>query len=61
MPVREAELYEENAKLKMNAMKMAYENFSMLKRGMRTEQIEAAKANVKEPRQLFSKLRPGRL
>ena len=26
---------------------MAYENFSMLKRGMRTEQIEAAKANVK--------------
>ena len=47
VPVREAELYEENAKLKMNAMKMAYENFSMLKRGMRTEQIEAAKANVK--------------
>ncbi len=46
VPVREAELYEENAKLKMNAMKMAYENFSMLKRGMRTEQIAAAKANV---------------
>ena len=45
--VREAELYEENVKMKMNAMKMASETLLMLKRGIRTEQIEAAKANVK--------------
>ena len=47
VPVREAELYEENVKLKMNTMKMASETLSMLKRGMRSEQIEAAKANVR--------------
>ena len=45
--VREAELYEENANLKMNGMKMASDTLSMLKKGMRVEQIGAAKANVK--------------
>lgn len=47
VPVREAELYEESAKLKRNSMKMAAETLSMLRTGMRPEQIEAAKANVK--------------
>lgn len=45
--LREAELYEENAKLKMNAMKIASETLSMMKTGMRPEQIKAAVANVK--------------
>ncbi|MDD4159360.1 MAG: efflux RND transporter periplasmic adaptor subunit [Synergistaceae bacterium] len=47
VPEREAELYEENAKLKSNAMKMAADTLSMLRSGMRSEQIDAAKANVK--------------
>ncbi len=47
VPVREAELYEESAKLKRNSMKMAAETLSMMRTGMRPEQIEAARANVK--------------
>ncbi len=45
--VRDAELYAENANAKMNAMKMAGETVALLENGMRPEQIEAAKANVK--------------
>ncbi len=57
VPVREAELYEESAKLKRNSMKMAAETLSMLRTGMGPERIEAAKANVKEPRPHYSKQR----
>lgn len=45
--VREAELYAENADSKMNAMKMSRDTLSLLENGMRPEQIEIARANVK--------------
>ncbi len=61
VPVREAELYEESAKLKRNSMKMAAETLSMLRTGMRPEQIEAAKANVKRAEPAFSKQDSGQL
>lgn len=49
--VHEAELYAENTDAKYNAMKMASDTVNLLENGMRPEQIAAAKANVKEPRQ----------